>query len=108
MGAFPQPVSVVEQQRLPAFSVSQNAPNPFNPSTTIRFALPEASPVRLVVYDVRGALVRTLVDSHVNAGLHGAQWDGHDAMGREVASAVYVYRLTTNAGVVTKRMVLVK
>jgi flagellar hook assembly protein FlgD len=90
------------------FSLSQNVPNPFNPSTTLRFGLPEAGQVRLAVYDVTGALVRTLVDGHVDAGMREVAWDGTDAAGREVASGVYVYRLTAKQGMVTKRMVLAR
>jgi hypothetical protein len=108
MGAFPWPVSVVEQQRLPEFSLLQNAPNPFNPSTTLRFTLPKASPVRLVLYDVTGRVVRTLVDGTYQPGAHSVVWDGLDRSGRACASEVYFYRLTTKQGVVTKRMVLVK
>jgi hypothetical protein len=108
MGAFPWPVGVVEQQRLPAFSLLQNAPNPFNPSTTIRFTLPEASPVSLVVYDVTGALVRTLADGTYQPGAHAVVWNGLDRSGRACASGVYVYRLIAKQGVVTRRMTLLR
>jgi hypothetical protein len=90
------------------FSLSQNAPNPFNPSTTIRFTLPEAGQVRVAVYDVRGALTRTLVDQTFLSGSHSVVWDGRDWLGRNAASGVYVYRLTTAQGVVTKRMMLLR
>jgi hypothetical protein len=90
------------------FSLSQNAPNPFNPSTKLRFGLPEAGDVQLVVYDVTGALVRTLVDRPVAAGSHEIVWDGRDAAGREVASGVYIYRLSAKQGIVTRRMVLAR
>jgi len=90
------------------FTLSQNAPNPFNPSTTLRFGLPEAGHVTLAVYDVRGALVCTLVDQTLVSGVHAVQWDGYDAMGREVASGVYLARLTAPQGVVTRRMVLLR
>jgi hypothetical protein len=102
------PVSVLVSSQPVPFSLSQNVPNPFNPSTTLRFGLPEAGQVRLAVYDVTGALVRTLVDGHVDAGMREVAWDGTDAAGREVASGVYVYRLTAKQGMVTKRMVLAR
>ena len=108
MGVFPNPVGVVERQRVPSFSLLQNTPNPFNPSTTIRFTLPEASPVRLAVYDINGRLVRTLLGQTLPSGHHSVVWDGRDAIGREVASGVYVYRLTAPQGVVTKRMTLLR
>ena len=106
--AYSHPVGVVEQQGLPSFSLMQNAPNPFNPSTTIRFTLPEAGHVTLAVYDINGRLVRTLVGQAFLPGHHEVVWDGKDAMGRAVASGVYVYRLTAPQGVVTKRMTLLR
>ncbi len=78
----------------PRFSLEQNAPNPFNPSTTIRFALPEAGAASLSIYDVNGRHVRTLVDGDATAGTHDVVWDGRDGLGREAASGVYLYRLT--------------
>jgi hypothetical protein len=110
MGARPfDPTLTVENPQVPArFLVSQNAPNPFNPTTTIRFTLPEAGQVRVAVYDVRGALTRTLVDQAFLSGSHSVVWDGKDWLGRNAASGVYVYRLTTAQGVVTKRMTLLR
>jgi hypothetical protein len=110
MGARPfDPTLTVENPQVPArFLVLQNAPNPFNPTTTIRFTLPEAGQVRVAVYDVRGALTRTLVDQAFLSGAHSVVWDGKDWLGRNVASGVYVYRLTTTQGVVTKRMTLLR
>ncbi len=110
MGARPfDPTLTVESPRVPLrFLVMQNAPNPFNPSTTIRFTLPEAGHVTLAVYDINGRLVRMLVGQTLLPGHHEGVWDGYDAVGRAVASGVYVYRLTAKQGVVTKRMVLVR
>jgi hypothetical protein len=91
-----------------AFSLDPAFPNPFNPSTTIRFALPEAGAVHLTVYDVTGRVIRTLVDGTVEAGAHKIVWDGRDMVGREAASGVYIYRLVGNHEVLTKRMVLAR
>ncbi|OQB43031.1 MAG: flagellar basal body rod modification protein [Candidatus Latescibacteria bacterium ADurb.Bin168] len=102
-GAIPAMIIVPVQ-----FSLAQNAPNPFNPSTTIMFGLPGAEHVRLAVYDVNGRLVRTLIDGQVAAGSHEVLWDGSDGNGRAVASGVYVYRLTAKQDVVTRRMTLVR
>jgi hypothetical protein len=88
------------------FSLSQNAPNPFNPGTTIRFTLPEAGQVRLAVYDITGSLVRVLTDGTTRAGTHEAVWDGLDMDGRACASGLYVYRLAGAQGSVTRRMTL--
>ncbi|HOF61892.1 MAG TPA: FlgD immunoglobulin-like domain containing protein [Candidatus Latescibacteria bacterium] len=103
-----QPVSVEEVAAVAPFALFQNAPNPFNPSTTIRFSLPDAGYVKLAVYDVTGALVRTLVEGPVETGIHEAVWDGKNTLGAEVASGMYVYRLTGGCGVLTRRMTLLR
>ncbi len=89
-------------------ALSQNAPNPFNPSTTIRFAVPEAAAVELAVYSTSGQLVRTLVGETVDAGHHVIVWDGRDLAGREVASGVYLYRLKSRSASIVRRMLLVR
>jgi photosystem II stability/assembly factor-like uncharacterized protein len=91
-----------------AATLAQNAPNPFNPMTTIRFSLPARGDVRLQVFDVRGRLVRTLVDGARLAGAHEVTWDGRDDRGAGVASGVYLYQLQTDAEMLQRRMLLVK
>jgi len=91
-----------------AFALEQNSPNPFNPSTTIRFALPEASQVNLVVYDVNGRAIRTLASGSFSAGMHSVVWDARDDRGREVATGTYIYRIVTDKGTFVKRMTLLK
>lgn len=87
----------------------QNAPNPFNPRTTIEFALPrDADHVLLAVYDVSGRLVRTLIDGPEPAGTRSVTWNGRDDAGRTTASGVYFYRLDTPQGRITKKMTLLK
>ncbi|MBE0567371.1 MAG: PKD domain-containing protein [Krumholzibacteria bacterium] len=83
-------------------------PNPFNPSTTIRFVLPEECRARLAIYDVSGRLVRVLVDRYMAPGIHGAVWLGEDQAGRAVASGTYFGRLDAAGKVLTGRMTLVK
>lgn len=86
-----------------------NAPNPFNPRTTLAFTLPEAGPVTLEIFDARGRRVRTLVDAEVRGpGRHEVVWDGTDASGRSVASGSYVYRLTTEGFAASRSLVLVR
>jgi hypothetical protein len=84
----------------------QNSPNPFNPTTTIRFEMPEAGQARLVVYDVRGRQVRSLVDGHRDAGAHTAVWDGRDGAGERVSSGIYFYRLQGANATRVRKMVL--
>ncbi|MFH1501935.1 MAG: C25 family cysteine peptidase [Candidatus Eisenbacteria bacterium] len=92
----------------------QNSPNPFNPVTTIAFVVPAAdadgdgSPVSLVVYDVAGRAVRTLIDATLTGGRYGAVWDGKDESGRDVSSGVYFYRIDAGEASDSKKMVLLK
>jgi subtilisin family serine protease len=90
------------------FSLASNRPNPFNPSTTIRFELPERGRVSLRVYSAAGRLVRTLVDEPLEGGVHEARWDGRDASGRSAASGIYLYELREGALRLTRRMTLLK
>jgi hypothetical protein len=86
-----------------SFSLLQNYPNPFNPTTEISFSLPNASDVKLEVYNVMGQKVTTLLNRHLEAGHHSVVWDGSDA-----ASGVYLYHLQAGDIVDTKKMVLLK
>jgi hypothetical protein len=87
----------------------ENYPNPFNPGTTIRYTLPEASLASLRVYDVAGRLVRTLfADRKVPAGTYEIDWDGRDEDGGEVASGVYFFRIDAGAHTFTRKGVLLK
>ena len=91
-----------------AFALQQNAPNPFNPRTSIRFTTTQSAPARLAVYGTDGRLVRTLVDGSTKSGAHQVIWDGLDAVGRDVSSGVYLYRLTGVEGTIVRRMLLVR
>ena len=91
-----------------AFGLDQSYPNPFNPSTTIRYALPEASNVSLVVYNLLGQQVRRLVSGVQGAGYHTAVWDGRDEAGRMAATGVYIYRLQAGAFTQVKKMLFAK
>jgi len=86
----------------------QNRPNPFNPSTRIGFYLPRRAHVTLTVYDVRGKLVRTLVDRPSQFGRHSVVWNGTDNSGNPVSSGVFFYCLQTGNKVITKKLVVVK
>ncbi len=102
-------VSVDDTEILPAaFGLSQNYPNPFNPTTSIEFALPQASEVSLVIYNLLGQKVRTLVNGYVSAGYINTSWDGLDQNGKEISSGTYIYRLQTAEQTFSKKMVLMK
>ncbi|MCE5272522.1 PQQ-binding-like beta-propeller repeat protein, partial [bacterium] len=93
-----------------AFSLAQNSPNPFNPSTTIAYEVPEGAnqTVQLSVFDVRGRKVRQLVDGMAEPGKHFAFFDGRDDLGRELPSGVYFYRLSAGSFSQTRKMILLK
>ncbi|MBZ0269035.1 FG-GAP-like repeat-containing protein, partial [bacterium] len=89
----------------PAFSLGTGMPNPFRGVTSIPFSLPRDGTVRLQVYDAAGRLVRTLRNGDLPAGRHVVTWDGRDGGGRATASGVYFYRLSGNAGSLTRKAV---
>ncbi len=91
------------------FSLDQNYPNPFNPTTNINYVLPEAGNIKLVVYDLLGNKVRTLVSNEMKPGHYRAVWNATNEMGLKVSSGVYFYRLMSNNKVIdTRKMVLMK
>jgi len=89
-------------------SLAQNYPNPFNPQTTIAFSIAERTRVHLAVYNVNGALVRTLANDTRPAGVYQLDWDGRNDNGVGAASGVYFYKLTAGSFTQTKKMVLLK
>jgi len=111
-----------EPPRAFAGALFQNYPNPFNPVTTIEFEVPGISrpgaigisrasglvPVTVAVYDIRGALVRTLVSGMMAPGRHRAVWDGTNTAGIRVSTGVYFYRMQTKELAQTKKMVLIR
>ncbi|MDI6840664.1 MAG: M64 family metallopeptidase [bacterium] len=90
------------------FSLSQSQPNPFNRITHIRYALPEKGKVKLVVYNLAGQRVRTLIDKRDKPGYKAVIWDGTDDYGKLVGNSIYFCRLESNGKVLTCKMVLVK
>lgn len=89
-----------------AVHLQPNVPNPFGPTTTIRYYIPEPGNVLLQIHDSRGRLVRTLVQAPRPTGTHVISWDGTSQAGASVACGVYFYRLKVNGEIQTRRMVL--
>jgi hypothetical protein len=101
--------SIVAEAVLPSeFSLLQNYPNPFNPETNIEFALPSAARIRLTIFNLLGQEIGVPAEGDYPAGVHTITWRGTDNSGRAVASGMYFYRLETPAGVLTRKMMLLK
>ncbi len=90
------------------FQLSQNYPNPFNPVTTIEYALPKRSHVKINVYNILGQQVRTLVDTDKAAGYHAVYWNGTDASGKSVSTGIYLYRIEAGDYTESRKMLLLK
>jgi hypothetical protein len=91
-----------------SFTLDQNHPNPFNPSTTISYKIERASNVHLAVYDIVGRLTNTLVSEFQNAGQYTVRWNADDNRSSKLASGVYFARLQVDGKVATKKMILTK
>ena len=90
------------------FQLYQNFPNPFNPSTTIRYNLPEPGDVNLSIYNVYGQLVQILVNEYQSAGIYQAQWNSQHLTGQTVSSGIYLYRLSTQGHIFSKKLMLLR
>jgi hypothetical protein len=97
-----------EENKPTTFHLSQNYPNPFNPVTNFKFSLPQASHVKIEIFNILGQKVKTLVDQDMKAGSFAVDWDGQDQRGKEVSSGIYFYRMTAGDFSSVKRMVLLK
>ncbi len=90
------------------FALSQNYPNPFNPTTNISFDVSKPSNVVIVVYDILGQQVRTLVDQNMMPGRYNETWDGTNNLGQQVTSGIYFYRMQAGNFVQMKKMMFLK
>ncbi len=108
----PRPTAIAEEQsntQLPSFTLQQNHPNPFNSSTTIRFALPQTEEVELSIFNLAGQKVATLVQEPRQMGEYSIRWDGRDDAGQRLASGIYLYRLRTSGHLVeTRKLILLQ
>jgi len=90
------------------FALHENYPNPFNPTTTLRFDLPEVSDITLIIYNMLGQKVRTFNYQNTSAGYHSVKWNATNDYGDPVGAGVYLYQLQTKDFVKTRKMVLLK
>jgi len=90
------------------FALHQNYPNPFNPITTLRYDLPEQATVNIIIYDMLGREIKTLVNTTQNAGFKSVIWNATNDYGKPVSAGVYLYKIQAGEFVQTKKMVLLK
>ncbi len=90
------------------FGLDQNYPNPFNPETEIPFRIPEESDVVLKIFNIRGQLVRALIQADYTPGFHSIRWDGKDNNGMTVSSGLYIYRFQAGEFIHVKKMSLLR
>jgi len=89
--------------------LSGNFPNPFNPETTINFALKEAGNVRIEIYNIKGKKVRTLINNYLEADYHSIVWNGKDDGNKTVSSGIYFYKMKAGDKYsCTRKMILMK
>ena len=106
--SLPTAVEPVVTTTAPRFELGRNSPNPFNPSTTIAFAVDHPGRVTLRIYDARGSVVKTLVNDRLNTGAYRSRWDGTSDHGSRLASGVYVYRLQLDGRTLSRKMTLLQ
>ena len=90
------------------FALHQNYPNPFNPITTLRYELPENGLVNIIIYDMLGKQVKTLINQTQDAGYQSVIWDATNDYGKPVSAGIYLYQIQAGEYMQTKKMVLLK
>ena len=90
------------------YALHQNYPNPFNPTTILRYDLPEDIQVRIMIYDIMGREVRTLMNVNQTAGYHSISWDAKNDIGEGVSAGMYIYMIQAGEFRRTKKMILLK
>ncbi|MGH7599582.1 MAG: DUF7594 domain-containing protein, partial [bacterium] len=108
-GAAGKMVDIISETVSPLperFDLSPNYPNPFNAQTVIEYALPKEEKVRLIIYNIAGQMVRTLVDESLPAGYKRVLWNGADAYGREVSTGIYFFQLQFGGQKLVRKMIV--
>ncbi|MBC8384089.1 MAG: T9SS type A sorting domain-containing protein, partial [Candidatus Cloacimonetes bacterium] len=102
-GEFEEPENIITTTKL-----NGNYPNPFNPTTTISFSLPNEQDIELTIYNIRGQKVKTLYSGTADKGDHSMIWEGKNANNKSVSSGIYFYKLKTNENILTRKMIMLK
>ena len=90
------------------FELGDNYPNPFNPSTSIDFTVPKEMFISIIIYDVNGRHIKTMINGILGGGHNSVIWDGSDRNGKRVSSGVYFYELRSENNTIAKKMILLK
>jgi len=102
-------LGVLDDTSIPTvFALHQNYPNPFNPTTTLRYDLPDDTQVRIMIYDIMGRKVKSLVNNHQNAGFKSVVWDATNDLAQPVSAGMYLYQISAGDYTSVKKMVLLK
>jgi len=109
-GNAAQSYTSTDENEVPQFStkLGKNYPNPFNPSTSIAFSVKKTETVKLEIFNIKGQLVKTLIDDVVKQGYHTTVWNGTDSKNQTVSSGLYLYKLSTKDHSEIKKMLMVK
>lgn len=100
-------VTTEKSKSIPSnFNLEQNVPNPFNPTTTIKYQIPKTTQITLKIYNILGQEVKTLINKNMSPGNYEVQWDGTNNLGQKVSSGIYIYRMETNSEYVKTRKML--
>ncbi|MFA5833066.1 MAG: T9SS type A sorting domain-containing protein [Bacteroidota bacterium] len=93
---------------LQTFALLPNYPNPFNPTTTITYTIPQSNVVAVRIYDVTGRLITTLYDAYQESGEHRIIWNGRNSAGQLVSSGMYISEIRFEGSVITRKMMMLK
>jgi len=103
-----KPQDIADAQAPALTKLGNNYPNPFNPDTTIRFDLAKSGKAKLEIFNIKGQLIKSLVNDKMEAGFHSIKWNGRDENGKQASSGVYFYRLTSGGKSLTNKMLMLK
>ncbi len=101
-------LNTLSNKLLIEFSLNQNTPNPFNPNTEIEYSIPNDSNVNIIIYDLMGNEIKTLINKYKQFGQYNVIWDGTDNSGKKVVGSIYFYKLQAGDFTQTRKMVLLK
>ena len=110
---IPLPEELLSDHNVPqlvtsGYQLNQNYPNPFNPITTLRYDIPEHSHVNIIIYDMIGREVKTLVNQFQDAGYKSVVWDAKNDFGQPVSGGIYIYKIQAGSYISANKMVLLK